>query len=106
MSEVVEKEKLASSDVTLPNSNPNSTVAKESTAEDETQTEVVTKKLKNRKRKKGLHTNIRKQMEFYFSDANLSKDRFMQNAIKDGPGNLHYCYHICVFVSNNCHNLI
>ncbi|XP_046445689.1 la-related protein 7-like [Daphnia pulex] len=24
-------------------------------------------------------------MEFYFSDANLSKDRFMQNVIKDGP---------------------
>ena len=41
---------------------------------------------KIRKRKKALHGAIRAQMEFYFSDANVSKDRFMQNALKDGPG--------------------
>jgi len=41
---------------------------------------------KTRRRKKALHTAIRNQMEFYFSDANLSKDRFMQNAIKEGSG--------------------
>lgn len=39
---------------------------------------------KTRRRKKALHTSIKNQMEFYFSDANLSKDRFMQNAIKEG----------------------
>lgn len=54
---------------------------------DEKQTTAVTKKVKIRKRKKALHTAIKNQMEFYFSDANLSKDRFMQNVIKDGPGN-------------------
>lgn len=41
-----------------------------------------------RRRKKALHSAIRHQMEFYFSDANVSKDRFMQNAIKDGPGEI------------------
>lgn len=44
------------------------------------------KKNRHRKRKKALHSAIRAQMEFYFSDANLSKDRYMQNAIKDSPG--------------------
>ena len=48
--------------------------------------EERTKKNKVRKRKKTLHAAIRSQMEFYFSDANVSKDRFMQNAIKEGPG--------------------
>ncbi len=61
---------------------------KESGADaDENQTTAATKKVKIRKRKKALHTAIKNQMEFYFSDANLSKDRFMQNVIKDGPGN-------------------
>merc|ERR1712071_580450 len=44
--------------------------------------DVKTKKVRHRK--KSLHTAIRNQMEFYFSNANLSKDRFMQNAIKEG----------------------
>ncbi|XP_034944207.1 la-related protein 7 [Chelonus insularis] len=38
---------------------------------------------KPRLRKKALHAVIRKQMEFYFSDANLSKDRFLANLIQE-----------------------
>ncbi|XP_003705365.2 la related protein 7 [Megachile rotundata] len=40
---------------------------------------------KPRLRKKALHAAILKQMEFYFSDANLSKDRFLSNLIKEDP---------------------
>lgn len=38
-----------------------------------------------RHRKKLLYENIRKQMEFYFSDANISKDRFLGDLIKKSP---------------------
>ncbi|XP_076278198.1 la related protein 7 [Lasioglossum baleicum] len=40
---------------------------------------------KPRLRKKALHAAILKQMEFYFSDANLNKDRFLSGLIKDDP---------------------
>lgn len=40
---------------------------------------------KPRFRKKALHAAILKQMEFYFSDANLCKDRFLSNLIKQDP---------------------
>ncbi|XP_043286533.1 la-related protein 7 [Venturia canescens] len=40
---------------------------------------------KPRLRKKALHALILKQMEFYFSDANLSKDRFLGTLIKSDP---------------------
>ncbi|XP_015184861.1 PREDICTED: la-related protein 7 [Polistes dominula] len=40
---------------------------------------------KPRFRKTALHAAILKQMEFYFSDANLSKDRFLGNLIKEDP---------------------
>lgn len=83
--EDVKQESLLSNHV--PEQNSEVETGKESTAEDEIQVEKNPKKGKNRKRKKALHTAIRNQMEFYFSDANLSKDRFMQNAIKEGPGN-------------------
>ncbi|XP_013187799.2 la-related protein 7 [Amyelois transitella] len=38
-----------------------------------------------RHRKKQLYENILKQMEFYFSDANLNKDRFLGELIKKEP---------------------
>ncbi|KOC60892.1 La-related protein 7 [Habropoda laboriosa] len=40
---------------------------------------------KPRLRKKALHAAILKQMEFYFSDANLNKDRFLSNLLKEDP---------------------
>lgn len=40
---------------------------------------------KPRLRKKALHAAILKQMEFYFSDANLCKDRFLSNLVKENP---------------------
>lgn len=47
--------------------------------------EISTPKKKPRLRKKALHAAIRKQMEFYFGDSNLSKDRFLGNLIKHDP---------------------
>lgn len=40
---------------------------------------------KPRLRKKALHASILKQMEFYFSDANLNKDRFLSELLKTNP---------------------
>lgn len=37
---------------------------------------------KPRLRKKALHAAILKQMEFYFSDANLCKDRYLSELLK------------------------
>lgn len=39
----------------------------------------------HRKRKKQYYNAIRNQMEFYFSDANLSKDRFLKRLIAEDP---------------------
>ena len=41
----------------------------------------------NKEKKKLLRSKILEQMEFYFSDSNLAKDRFLKNEIissKDG----------------------
>lgn len=38
-----------------------------------------------RHRKKQLYENLLKQMEFYFSDANLIKDRFLGELVKNDP---------------------
>ncbi|KAJ2949971.1 hypothetical protein O0L34_g11297 [Tuta absoluta] len=38
-----------------------------------------------RHRKKQIYANILKQMEFYFSDANLMKDRFLADLVKTDP---------------------
>lgn len=51
----------------------------------EEKNEIATPKKKPRLRKKALHAAVRKQMEFYFGDANLSKDRFLGNLIKQDP---------------------
>lgn len=40
---------------------------------------------KGRHRKKGLYNAIRQQMEFYFSDSNLTKDRFLPQLISEDP---------------------
>lgn len=54
------------------------------TSETENKCENIEKK-RVRRRKKLLYENIRKQMEFYFSDANISKDRFLGDLIKADP---------------------
>lgn len=43
----------------------------------------------NRKRKKQYFNRIRQQMEFYFGDANLSKDRFLNKLLADNPCKFH-----------------
>lgn len=40
---------------------------------------------KFRQRKKLKFNLIRKQMEFYFGDANLARDRYVMQLIKDSP---------------------
>lgn len=43
------------------------------------------KQSQHRKRKKQYFNAIRQQMEFYFSDANLTKDRFLKKQIATDP---------------------
>lgn len=40
---------------------------------------------KGRHRKKQLYNSILQQMEFYFSDSNLTKDRFLSQLIQTDP---------------------
>lgn len=40
---------------------------------------------KGRHRKKQLYNSILHQMEFYFSDSNLTKDRFLSQLIQEDP---------------------
>lgn len=49
------------------------------------QSDEVELKKSYRKRKKHFYNAIRQQMEFYFGDANLSKDRFLKQLIDQDP---------------------
>ncbi|PNF30606.1 hypothetical protein B7P43_G06138 [Cryptotermes secundus] len=51
--------------------------------DEQRQDEVPHKKIRHRK--KQLYKAIRNQVEFYFSDANLAKDRFLGNLIAEDP---------------------
>ncbi|KAK7498554.1 hypothetical protein BaRGS_00010214 [Batillaria attramentaria] len=42
-------------------------------------------KKEHRKRMKGLLSAVKKQMEFYFGDANINKDRFMKQFVDSSP---------------------
>lgn len=42
-----------------------------------------------RRRKKQLYECVRERMEFYFSDSNLQKDRFLSQLIKNDPRRYH-----------------
>jgi hypothetical protein len=44
-----------------------------------------------RKRKKQLYTDLKKQMEFYLSDANLRKDRYFGNLMQTSQCKLYCC---------------
>ncbi|XP_038214925.1 la-related protein 7 [Zerene cesonia] len=54
------------------------------TVEQSSKHELIPKK-RIRHRKKQLYENILKQMEFYFSDANLSKDRYLGDLVAADP---------------------
>lgn len=41
---------------------------------------------KGRQRKKLLFHSIKNQMEFYFSDSNLAKDRYINQLLQESPG--------------------
>ena len=53
---------------------------------------------KVRRRKKALYKAIRRQVEFYFSDANLSKDRFMQKSLSENEQGwfVFCCWCVCI----------
>lgn len=46
----------------------------------------------HRKRKRHLFNAIRQQMEFYFSDANLAKDRYLKKLIEQDPCGLNWLF--------------
>lgn len=51
----------------------------------------------HRKRKKQYFNTIRHQMEFYFSDANLAKDRFLNKLLAVDPCKFHNKMKSCFF---------
>ncbi|XP_043659193.1 la-related protein 7 [Drosophila teissieri] len=59
--------------------------AEENAKEPATEDTTPAKKDGGRKRKRHLFNSIRGQMEFYFGDANLSKDRFLRRYVEQDP---------------------
>lgn len=45
-----------------------------------------------RRRKKQMFEAIRERMEFYFSDSNLQKDRWLSQLISNDPGKIIYFF--------------
>lgn len=60
---------------------------------------------KGRHRKKQLYTSILQQMEFYFSDSNLSKDRFLGKLLKNDPCKFLIFYFIYIYKTNYTHEI-
>lgn len=85
--EIDESSPLATAKVNNPVSacnNNNHGITESSQTKDLPPSEQTAKK--SRKRKKRIYNGIRETMEFYFSDANLSKDRFLMRLIDADPG--------------------
>lgn len=68
------------------NDNTNTLLEPENEDPKETKDEAnPTNRKSGRKRKKLFYNSIRHLMEFYFSDANLRRDRFFGRLIKEDP---------------------
>lgn len=68
--------------------------AEGSTADPQPESIAKAKKRKRKRRLRHFYNAIREQIEFYFSDSNLSKDRFLQQLIgksSDSSKRLSYC---------------
>lgn len=79
---------------------------------EESKIDVSTKKrqpttaAKKRKRKRHFYNAIRQQIEFYFSDSNLSKDRFLQQLISKSSDSSKYLLIFSMFLSIKNANLL
>lgn len=88
---------LASETIPVP---PVENIIEESIVVEEQKPEILRKK--SRKRHRELHASILKQMEFYFSDANLSKDRFLGKLIFQNPCKYLYFSNKKINLKFNC----
>ncbi|XP_016948773.1 la-related protein 7 [Drosophila biarmipes] len=84
-----EKEKGEGQEPTTPAEKPDPAASTDpegqKTKEPATEDTTPAKKDGGRKRKRHLFNSIRGQMEFYFGDANLSKDRFLRRFVEQDP---------------------